>query len=96
MDATGRPHVNFMAMMGAAIFNVASNFVFIHYFGWLGAALGTLFSYFLLFVATQIILTRLIGVSQVSIVRNIFTLYPDYLRLFRSRFGKYFGYSYEK
>lgn len=79
MDSTGRARTNFIVNFIFALFNVASNFFFIHYFGLIGSAYGTLLSYFILFLTTQILLSKLIGVSVLQIIKNIFELYPEYL-----------------
>lgn len=91
MDATGRPQVNFWLMVFFAGFNIGSNYFFIHYFDFLGAALGTLFSYFTLFLVTQIILTKTLRINQIAIIKNVFSFYPDYFKLARTSFSKLFG-----
>lgn len=96
MDATGRPHGNFLTMLIAAIFNIFSNYFFIHWLGLPGAAYGTLFSYFVLFVITQIVLTRLIGINQINIVKNMFSLYVDYFNIIQNYIFKRTKYSYER
>lgn len=96
MDAMGRPQWNFFLMLIFVLFNIGSNLLFIKQFGMPGAAYGTLFSYFVLFVTTQLILARLINVSLLNIITNVFLLYPDYLKLMRNSFSKFFKLNYEK
>jgi lipopolysaccharide exporter len=96
MDATGKPQWNFFLMLVFVVLNIVFNFLFIQYFGMPGAAYGTLSSYFLLFITTQLILTRFFRVSLVSIFNNIFILYYDYIKILRSYFIKFFKLNYEK
>ncbi|RYE51990.1 MAG: hypothetical protein EOP48_17390, partial [Sphingobacteriales bacterium] len=81
MDLTGRAKVNFRVNFGLAAVNIATNAVFVHHFGLMGSAYGTLVSYVLLFLTTQFILKRWMNISLVQIVRNVIKLYPEYYRL---------------
>lgn len=88
MDAKGKPFVNFWIMMVFAAINILINIFAISNYGILGPAIGSLTSYFLLFVTTQFILNRLLNISLINIVKNIVGLYPDYLNVVKNIFIK--------
>ncbi len=89
MDSTGRPQVNLVVMMIFAAVNVVANYIGLVNFGLPGSAYGTLGSYVLLLITTQIILSKLVGVSQMQILRNIFILYGEYYKLGRGMIFRY-------
>lgn len=80
MDAKGKPHTNFWLMLIFCIINFISNYLFISEYGLLGAAYGTLATYILLFISTQIILFRSISSSIFNIFRYTIHFYPEYLK----------------
>ena len=73
MDARGKPHVNFWLMLFIAFLNLVLNYLFIKLFGVYGAATGTLSTYVIVFIITQIVLFK---TSQVLL--NIPHLYKEY------------------
>ena len=81
MDAKGKPHINFWLMMVMAFFNLLANYFFIRHFGMFGSAIGTLSSYVILFLFTQIVLNRMIGVNTFRLLGYIPALYTDYFRM---------------
>ena len=84
MDATGRPNVNFLLIFALAVLNVISNYIFILYFGLLGAAYGTLFTYVISFIANQLILRQAFNVNTWKVFRQIPTTYRDTLSYVRN------------
>lgn len=86
MDVIRRPKVNSLLMGIFAFLNIGFNILGIRLWGWYGSAYATLLSYFLLFVTTQIILSRLLKVSQLNIFKNIFHLYSTYLSMIKEFF----------
>lgn len=93
MDATGRPKTNFLVMAAFAVFHIIFNLVMIKYFGLMGPAYAILLSYFLLFITSQIILWKVLKVNPINVFKNLFVLYPDYVKILRGYFGKYLGLS---
>lgn len=81
MDVTGKPRVNFLVTMSAAIFNITANLLLIPTYGMFGPAISILSSYILLFLITQILLYYLAGVSLLRVIKNIFHLYGEYFRM---------------
>jgi lipopolysaccharide exporter len=96
MDVLGRPWVNFILMAVFAAINIGLNALGIYYLGLTGAAYATLFSYVLLFITTQVMLSRKLNVRLVNIFRQMFLLYPDYVHIIRNSIRNFFGISYEK
>ncbi|MBE2230854.1 MAG: flippase [Chitinophagaceae bacterium] len=83
MDARGLPHYNFWLMLVMAIVNIALNYILISYFGYRGAAIGTLTSYVIVFIITQYVLYKALGVTIARILYNIPVLYYDYFLLIK-------------
>ena len=74
MDATGHPHINFRVMFFAFIFNIGSNLLGVHLFGLTGAALGTAFTYTVVFIISQYLLHRKFGISVINVFVNTIRL----------------------
>jgi lipopolysaccharide exporter len=81
MDAMGRPDINFKLMAGLTVLNIVLTYLGLHFFGLNGAAYGTLSSYFILFLITQFMLDRKLGISLFQVLKNMFMFYPDYLQI---------------
>jgi len=96
MDVTGRPKVNFMIMFIFAMVNIVLNVTAIYLWGVPGSAIGTLTSYFLLFLTAYTILRKLFGVSVINVLKNITIFYPEYFRLVKSTAKTYLKPGYEK
>lgn len=88
MDVLNKPQVNSLLMLVFAALNIGLNFLAIRYLGLYGPAVATLFSYFLLFIVTQVILTRILGVSRLNICKNVVAFYPVYLNLALGMIGR--------
>ncbi|MET0635106.1 MAG: oligosaccharide flippase family protein [Chitinophagaceae bacterium] len=88
MDVLNKPQTNSILMLVFASLNIGLNFLGIRMFGLYGPAFATLFSYFLLFVVTQIILTRILGVSRINICKNVISFYPIFLSIALGMIGR--------
>ncbi|HTI09470.1 MAG TPA: oligosaccharide flippase family protein [Puia sp.] len=77
MDATGHPDTNFRVMFLALCIDILANLLGVHFFGIIGAAIGTATTYFIIFVITQTILYKRFGVEVLNIFRNTFSLYKE-------------------
>ena len=77
LDSIGRPKVNFRFTLIGLLVNMVLNYIFIHQFGAIGAAYGTLTSYCILFVAMQILLHRMIGVQPLNALRQLVFFYAN-------------------
>ena len=75
MDATGHPHINFRTNFLAFILNVVFNLLGIYFWGFIGAAIGTAVTYFIIFIITQWILYRKYEISWISVFKNAFIFY---------------------
>ena len=79
MDATGHPDTNFRVMFLALCIDIVANLLGVHFFGVIGAAIGTAATYFIIFVITQTILYKKFGVEVLNVFRNAFSLYREIL-----------------
>jgi lipopolysaccharide exporter len=75
LDAIGKAKVNFRMVMLTAILNLANCLVLIRFFGTIGAAYGTLLTYFIMFVANQIYLNRKFGITITGVFVEMFNFY---------------------
>lgn len=78
MDATGTPKLNFLVMFAAFCMNIISNLICVYFWGWTGAALGTLITYCIIFIITQIIMNNKFGVDLKKIIKNTFEFYTEF------------------
>lgn len=75
MDSTNRPHLNFLLLVFALFINILNNALFIHFFGVIGAAYGTLLSYIIISVIGHFMLVRIFNVQMLSIYRYMIMYY---------------------
>ncbi len=75
LDAIGKPKVNFFFTIIGILINFSMNFVFILKYGLIGAAWGTLLTYFITFVIQQIVLYKILRVRFYRAFYNIFSFY---------------------
>jgi lipopolysaccharide exporter len=79
MDATGHPATNCKVMVIALGIDIAANLTGIHFFGIIGAAIGTATTYFIICIVMQVILYRKFGVEFLNVFKNTFSLYGEIL-----------------
>ncbi len=77
MDATGHPDTNFRVMFLAFCINIGTNLIGVHFFGVIGAAMGTGTTYLIIFIVTQIILNKKFGVQIPGVFKSTFSLYRE-------------------
>lgn len=63
LDSLGHPKINFYLTLFSAGLNVLSNLIFIHFYGPIGAAYGTLVSYSVIIIVNQYFLNKYLGVQ---------------------------------
>ena len=71
LDASGNPRLNLIYTAAGMLLNGLLNYGFISRLGVIGAPLGTLTTYVLMFVAMQVLLHRRYGVRLVNVVRAL-------------------------
>lgn len=71
LDASGKPHLNFGFTVSGMLLNVAFNYYFISNMGIIGAPLGTLSTYVVMFVAMQILLYKMYGVRLMNVLKAL-------------------------
>lgn len=75
MDSSGRPQQNFRLLLVCLIINIISNYFFIKFYGVMGAAYGTLVSYFIFFLMAHSILVRIFKVELHKVFAYMFFYY---------------------
>lgn len=77
LDSVGLPNINFYITAGNALMNVILNYVFIRSFGMIGAAYGTLLTYFLGFILMQVVIRQKLKVELSKAMVHIFVFYKE-------------------
>ncbi len=75
LDSVGKPKLNFLFTLLGIVVNLVFNFIFISVYGLIGAAIGTLSAYLILFVCHQILLYRLFGIQAHHALSYIIPFY---------------------
>lgn len=87
LDSIGKPKVNFGFTLGSMILNVVLNYVFITRMGVMGAAIGTMITYFCTFCGMQWMLHRELGVKFWRAFTYMIDFYRMLPEILRDRFG---------
>lgn len=77
MNALGKPKTNFFTILSIFLVNLVSNFVFIRYFGMIGAAYGTLVAYVFGMILNQLILVNEVSVSLPNTLKFMMEAYRE-------------------
>jgi lipopolysaccharide exporter len=77
LDSAGNPRLNFFFTLGSAIVNIVSTYFFINRFGIIGAAYGTLSTYILMLVFTQIVLRKSFNISTFNVFYYCIKFYQE-------------------
>lgn len=75
LDAVNRPKVNFYFVLFMALSNVLFNYLFISFFGVMGAAYGTMTTFFLFFILNQLYLKIHFDISTFACFRESLGFY---------------------
>lgn len=71
LESIGKPNINFYCTALGFIINIIFNYLFILKYGVIGAAYGTLITYFITFIITQTILYKMLGVNILNVFLNL-------------------------
>ncbi|RPD38146.1 flippase [Chitinophaga barathri] len=85
MDSIGLPKTNFAVTTITAICNIFICWGFTRRFGLMGAAYGTMTSYGICFIITQVILYKKIGSSLSNTFRHMILFYPDIMSVLQHK-----------
>jgi lipopolysaccharide exporter len=85
MDALKRPKINFYLLVMMAVLNIIFNYIFLRYYGTIGAAYGTLLSYIIIFILNQIILFKLYGINTMKVFPSILDWYRTAWNYFQAK-----------
>jgi len=75
LDAIGKPQLNFALLGLGLVLNIVLNALFISWWGLQGAAIATLVAMILLVITGQILIERILPISQGNIFRHILLVY---------------------
>ncbi len=88
LDSMGLPKINFYFTGLSMLLNVISNYFFIKHFGMIGAAYGTLITYFISFIVMQIVITKRLNVNTFNTLRYMFEFYKSIFNTLIVRLSK--------
>ncbi len=86
MDSIGQPKVNFIVITFTAAFNIVSCVTLSRLTGVMGAAYGSMLSYGVCLIITQVILIRKLKINPVNVWKYMFRFYPEMIRILKQRF----------
>ena len=89
MDSVGKPHLNFWLICLLALLNVILNYFLISAYGVMGAAFATLFTYFIGFIANQLILYRFYRISTFQVFKEMWSFYRQGYQFLLARFDNW-------
>lgn len=90
LESIGKPNINFYCTVFGFLLNIVSNYIFISWLGTIGAAYGTLLTYFLTFIITQIILYKILQVNTLNVFKNIWIFYKKGFEIGRDKIRDFF------
>ncbi|NML39066.1 flippase [Chitinophaga sp. G-6-1-13] len=85
MDSIGSPKTNFFVITVTAICNIFICMLLTRQIGIMGAAYGTMISYGICFIITQVILYRRLKINLLNVWQYMIEFYPDMLSVARQR-----------
>ncbi len=88
LDSMGKPKINFYFTMASAVLNIFFNYIFIKNFGTIGAAYGTLSTYFVTFICFQVVLNNILGVKMYRPFQYIPGFYKQAFDIIKGFLGK--------
>ncbi|MEZ4686745.1 MAG: polysaccharide biosynthesis C-terminal domain-containing protein [Bacteroidia bacterium] len=88
LDSIGKPALNFAFILVGAVINVGLNYLFIKVMGLglIGAAIATLCTHGCTFIATQLVLRKVLQVSIPRVFMYAWQFYPEIFKKVRFRF----------
>lgn len=80
LDAIGKAKTNFYIVLRNAAMNIIATYIYISYFGVIGAAYGLLTTFTISFIFNQIYIRYLLKVSFLNIFKNAFSFQKQFLQ----------------
>ncbi len=90
LDSIGKPNINFYCTGFGFLLNIVFNYLFISWMGIMGAAYGTLLTYFIQFIITQIILYKILDVRTLNVFKYMWEFYQKGFELVKNKFNHFF------
>lgn len=89
LESIGKPNINFYCTLLGFVLNIILNFLFISWLGVKGAAYGTLTTYMITFVVTQIILYKILKVNTLNVFKYMWEFYQKGFELLKEKLLEY-------
>ncbi len=89
LESIGKPNINFYCTLLGFVLNILFNYLFISWLGVTGAAYGTLTTYMITFVVTQIILYRILKVNTLNVFKYIWEFYRKGFEMMKEKLVGY-------
>ncbi len=86
LESIGKPNINFYCTVFGFLLNIVSNYFFIKWLGIIGAAYGTLLTYFLTFIITQVILYKILNVNTLNVFKYAWEFYKKGFEFGKTKF----------
>jgi len=90
LESIGKPNINFYCTVFGFVLNIIFNYLFISWLGIMGAAYGTLLTYFIMFVITQVILYKILNVRTLNVFKYIWDFYKKGFELVKNKLNNFF------
>jgi len=90
LESIGKPHINFYCTVFGFVLNVIFNYLFISWLGIMGAAYGTLLTYFITFIITQVILYKILNVRTLNVFKYVWEFYQKGYDLIKTKVINFF------
>jgi O-antigen/teichoic acid export membrane protein len=85
LESIGKPNINFYCTAFGFLLNIVLNYLFISWMGMIGAAYGTLLTYFITFIITQIILYKVLNVNTLNVFKYMWDFYGKGIELIKEK-----------
>jgi len=93
LESIGKPNINFYCTLFGFVLNIIFNFLFISWMGVTGAAYGTLTTYIITFIATQIILYKILKVNTLNVFKYMWEFYQKGFEIIKEKIVEFVGKS---
>ena len=90
LESIGKPNINFYCTAFGFLLNIVFNYIFIRWLGITGAAIGTLSTYAITFVITQVILYKILNVNTLNVFKYMWQFYRKGFDLIKDKLKSYF------
>ena len=90
LESIGKPNINFYCTVFGFLLNIVFNYMFISWLGTIGAAYGTLTTYAITFIITQIILYKTLDVNTLNVFKYMLDFYKKGYEILKTKISAFF------